>query len=395
MTQTSRPWTGRTSEGAAGDAGSYSAQNWQDVWQAWFGQNKANRGVLRGVDNELQVVASSPPDANVNVSTGAAQVAGIWYLNNASVPVAIASNSSGSTRIDVIVLTADYTAQTVRVAVVQGTPAAGIPALTQTALIYQIPLAYLTLASGFASIANSAITDMREYANIPANLGVDVTNSSGAALDSGSAVIWLAAGGAAINTSTTEGDRNIAGVVEGRIANGATGRIITQGIVSVICDEAVSVGELIELSTTAGQAQGAVKGGILGRVLTANTGAGTKSLVYINILADVPTVVTGQYNGDGNATQAVTVAGIGFIPRRVAIHTTTATQPAVNLAEKTDQDGVNAMLMGQNAGGFAVAYGADQIISLDFEGFTVGDGTPVAFNFLNAAGRTYIFTLWP
>lgn len=395
MTQISRPFTGRISEGASGDAGPYSSGDWQDVWQSWFGQNKANRGVLRGVDNELQVAASSPADTNVNVPTGAAQVAGIWYYSNASVPVAITSNSSGSTRIDIIVLEADYTAQTVRITVVQGTPAAGLPALTQTALIYQIPLAYLTLSTGFTSIPNSVITDMREYANIPANLGVDVTNSSGAALDSGSAVIWHASGGAAINTTTTQGSNDVAGVIEGRIANAASGRIITQGIVSIICDESVAVGDMLELSTTAGQAQISVAGGVFARVLTANTGAGTRALAYINVPAIVPQMVTGTYNGNNAATQTITVTGIGFTPRRVSIHTTTGTQPAVFYAEKTNQDGTGAVVMGQNAGGFAALYGDDHIVSLGYENFVVGDGTPVAFNYLNATGRTYVYTLWP
>lgn len=326
MTQVSRPWTGRTSEGAAGDAGAYSAAQWQDTWQTWEGQNKANRGVLRGVDNELAVTASSPADTNVNVATGAAQVNGVWYLNNASVPVGIAANSSGSTRIDIIVLTADYTAQTVRIAVVQGTPAAGLPSLTQTALIYQIPLAYLTLASGFTSIANSAITDMREYANIPANVGVDVTNSSGAALDSGSAVIWLAAGGAAINTTTTEGNNNIAGVVEGRIANAAIGRIITQGIVSVICDESVSVGEMLELSTTAGQAQQRTKDGVFARVLAANTGAGTKALAYINVVPMEGFYDSGWFAVTGSTTYTK-AHGLGITPRRIELYHSAVAAP--------------------------------------------------------------------
>lgn len=389
-----RPFTGRTSEGAPGSAGPYSAQNWRDIWQTWQGQNKANRGVLRGVDNELAVTASSPADTNVNVGTGAAHVDGAWAYNNASKTVAIAANASGSTRIDIIVLVMDTTAQTISVAVVQGTPAAGLPSLTQTALIYQIPLAYLTLASGFTSITSAMITDMREYANIPANVGVDVTNSSGAALDSGSAVIWLAAGGAAINTTTTEGSSNIAGVVEGRIANAASGRIITHGITSIICDESVSAGELLELSTTAGQAQQRYVGRAFARVLTANTGAGTRALAFVNVPVDVPMFATGEYTGDGNATFAVT--GVGFKPKKVVIFTQATTSvSACRYACKTDQDGLNANFIGSNAAStYFGTYDTDIIISLDNDGFTVGDMTPSGFNATNINGRLYTWTAW-
>lgn len=327
MTEISRPWVGRTSEGAAGDAGPYSAQDWQTTWSTGFGQNNANRGVLRGVDGDLAVTASSPADTNVNVAIGGAYVEGIWYYNGASKSVAIASNSSGAVRIDIVVLVADYTAQTVRIAVVQGTPGAGVPTLTQSVgVIWQIPLAYITLASGFTSIANSAITDMRNYANLPANVALDVTNSSGGTLESGAAVIWLAGGGAAINTTTTEGNRNVAGVIESRVASAAQGRIITQGIFAITCDESVAVGDMLELSTTAGQAQKRTKDGIFARVLTANTGAGTKALAYVNVLPMDGYYDSGWFAVTGSTTYTK-AHGLGITPRRIELYHSAVASP--------------------------------------------------------------------
>lgn len=393
MSETSRPWQGRISEGALGQAGPYSSTQWQQVWETWFGQNNDNRGVLRGVDNELAVSASSPADTNVNVASGAGMVQGIWFYNSASLAIPIASNASGSTRIDVIVLRADYTAQTVRIAVVQGTPAAGIPALTQSAgSIWEIPLAYVTLASGFTTIAASAITDLRHYANIPTALGINVLNSSGSTLEQGSAVIWLASGGQSINTTTSEGNRNIAGVIESRVLNGASGRVIIQGIISILCDEAVAVGNLLELSTTAGQAQKSLKSGIFARVLTANTGAGTRCLAYVNVPVEIPLIATGVYGGNNAATQAIT--GVGFKPRRVQIHSSAATNPAVISAVKTDQDGTPTMIIGVDGGGSVFSYSDDGIISLNDDGFTVGDNTPIGTNLINSNTRNYYFTCW-
>lgn len=393
MAETSRPWQGRVSQGALGQAGPYSSTQWQQVWKTWFGQNNANRGVLRSVDGELAVSASSPADTNVNVASGAGMVQGIWFYNSASLAVPISANASGSTRIDVIVLRADYTAQTVRIAVVQGTPAAGIPALTQSAgSIWEIPLAYVTLASGFTTIAASVITDLRHYANIPSAVGLGVLNSSGSTLEQGSAVIWLAAGGQSINTTTSEGNRNIAGVIESRVLNGATGRVIIQGIISILCDEAVAVGNLLELSTTAGQAQKSIKSGIFARVLTANTGAGTRCLAYVDVPVEIPLIVTGAYSGNNAATQVIT--GVGFKPRRVEIHSSSDANPGLQYALKTDQDGLNAVLIGTDAGGFVKDYDTDIIISLDNDGFTVGDCTPTGTNLTNSNTRGYYFSCW-
>lgn len=80
------------------------------------------------------------------------------------------------------------------------------------------------------------------------------------------------------------------------------------------------------------------------------------------------TIHVGNYTGDGNATQAVT--GCGFQPTIVFIfaHSDSDHNPMM----KTNQMGLNAYGLFTNAW-----YKPDYIISLDADGFTVGDGTPV------------------
>jgi len=95
-------------------------------------------------------------------------------------------------------------------------------------------------------------------------------------------------------------------------------------------------------------------------------------------------MVTGTYTGDGNATQAI--AGVGFQPKLIfIIHRVPAgtNTPSV----KTDQDGLNAY--SYDAVAPAWRYTTDEIISLDANGFTVGDGTVLGRNDLNVLAQDY------
>ena len=76
---------------------------------------------------------------------------------------------------------------------------------------------------------------------------------------------------------------------------------------------------------------------------------------------------TGEYTGDGNATQAIT--GVGFQPKYLMIYCQVSTKPSPFL--KTDQDSTYCFY----DQGSDMYYEVDYIISLDADGFTVGDGT--------------------
>lgn len=201
-----------------------------------FGR-RANFGVVYGYDNgtnySLEVTQVAVASSNVELKIGAAIVRGTAYLNDATLTLAIAANASGNARIDTVVLRKDYTAQTIRAVVRQGTPAASPvpPTLTQTASTWEIPIADVAVANGFSTITDSNITPRHEFCNVGNGTFIDgVVNNSGAALVDGDVVIWDSTADRGITTTTTGNNWKVAGVVRGRIAAGARGRIQTGGV---------------------------------------------------------------------------------------------------------------------------------------------------------------------
>lgn len=139
------------------DTVSYSEADQAEV------QNRfRSTGVLYEVAGQLLV--SAPGGMFVRVATGEAMVEGFHYKNTANLSLAIAANASGSTRIDRVVLRLNRTANTLVAAIVQGTPGAGAPALTQVAGgTYEFPLAQVSVATGTLAITGAMITDQRVY----------------------------------------------------------------------------------------------------------------------------------------------------------------------------------------------------------------------------------------
>lgn len=163
------------------------------------GMTNATEGDLRGIASDmvttpgvadvaggqLAVAAASPASMNVVVAAGVGYVPNtafdstdddsvrFWEVVIAGTTgartVAIASNSSGSTRIDLICVKIDPVAspdanatdvaQLIRVA---GTPGAGVPATPS----YHLKLAEVTVANGAVSISTGNITDSRTQARI-------------------------------------------------------------------------------------------------------------------------------------------------------------------------------------------------------------------------------------
>ena len=156
MAETSLFW----STGSTGDGASPYTQSQLFQWlrRTHVSDNYASEGPLRGYNSELAVTAGS---GLVTVGTGAANVYGIPYENDASLNVSIPTPAA-QTRIDRIVLRASWSAQTVRITRIAGTEGAGEPALTQTAnTTWDIPLASVSVTTGGVI----TVTDERVFAH--------------------------------------------------------------------------------------------------------------------------------------------------------------------------------------------------------------------------------------
>lgn len=257
MTEISRPFTGSTGSGAPGDAGPYSASQWWDVWKYLTGAHDANTGVLIGSgtapDIGLTVQEQSPAAAGVRLTPGRAIVQGTFYENDANLNLSITPNASGNSRIDTIVLRRDSTAQTIRAIVLVGTPAGSPvpPTLTQTAALYEIPLADVTVANGFVTILNASINPRKYFSNAAdGTYLLDVQNRAGSDLQTGDVVVNNTSNDRSVDDTTTFGDPNVLGVWVGRTTSLGYGRVLNRGIGYVRMEGAATRGQLIYAATT-------------------------------------------------------------------------------------------------------------------------------------------------
>lgn len=264
MVELSRPFTGTVT----GDAGPYSAAQWAEVWQY---METYQDGVLSGVLNELRVIASTPAARSVDVSTGAGVVRGRFYSNDAALTLTLAVNASGSTRYDRIVLEVNYAAQTVRAVVVQGIPAAGVPALTQVAgTLWQHELAVITCANGYATITAAEIRDERTaWANTP---GDALTNQAVARIP-GDVMIVDTGNDDSMTTTTTASDGRIIGSIMENTVNTGIGRLAGLKTGIFYSTGAVTRGRLQAAGGVAGQTVQAQSAAFI-QALEASVGAG-------------------------------------------------------------------------------------------------------------------------
>lgn len=151
----------------------YSAAEWARAWQLMHsvGASFPDYGVFKGTGNgtnrPLDVLATAPVSSNVAVQIGAALVNGRFYETTAIVTLAVAANASGNARIDTVILRLDFSLQTVRLVVKQGTPAASPvpPTMQQDAVYWEIPIADIAVANGFITLAQSTITYRARFAD--------------------------------------------------------------------------------------------------------------------------------------------------------------------------------------------------------------------------------------
>lgn len=286
-----------------------------------MGGSSADAGPLIGSgtapDFGLVVTPTSPASAGVYVTGGSALVNGTFYTSTATETLAIAANVSGNPRIDTIILRKDTSLQTVRLAVKQGSPAASPAAagLTQGAAMWEIPLADIAVANGFATITAANITPRRNYANVGDGVYLlDVLNNTAGILEGGDVVITDTSANRAAKTTTTKRDPLIMGVWLARTPAGGYGRVIQQGIGYVKTTGAATRGDYLAVSATAKSADVIASGGasttsqarLIGMALETTTGAGL-CLAAINVLASVKpanSVIKRDNNADYTSTSA-------------------------------------------------------------------------------------------
>jgi microcystin-dependent protein len=155
MTETSIMYAGTTTDPRQYLAASIAA----------FFRTQLQSGVSAGLLNAMAVSPHGAGDYSVDVATGEAWGYGYFCVNDALLNLAVDTNTSGSVRIDRVILR-NTIASGISIVILKGTPGAGAPALTQTASVYEISLAYLTLANGYSQILTANITDERTYATL-------------------------------------------------------------------------------------------------------------------------------------------------------------------------------------------------------------------------------------
>lgn len=117
-------------------------------------------GVLKNVDNELQVVAGS--GLTIAVKSGRAIVKNKWLKNNSLHFIEITPDSSYP-YIELIVVDYDYSERKVSINTVKGTPASSptAPSISRTDDRYMLVLASILVPANATSISQSNITDKR------------------------------------------------------------------------------------------------------------------------------------------------------------------------------------------------------------------------------------------
>jgi hypothetical protein len=121
-----------------------------------------------GSPSDTTVAYGDSSGLNVKIRAGKhASVRGFhWSSGGTDITKTIGANSSGSTRIDLLVLRLDRSTWDVRAAVVAGTPGSGAPAATQntgTSGVWELPIAQVTVANGAASISAGNVKPVNWY----------------------------------------------------------------------------------------------------------------------------------------------------------------------------------------------------------------------------------------
>lgn len=143
----------------SGSGGSVTESQWGQMGQFWL-----KTGVINGQLNQLNPFADST-GMQVKIDTGLAWIQGYFYKNDTLVTLPIAAADATNPRIDRIILRVDWTANSIQLAILQGTPATSptAPALTQNSAKWEISLAQVRVNATVTTIAATNVTDERTF----------------------------------------------------------------------------------------------------------------------------------------------------------------------------------------------------------------------------------------
>jgi hypothetical protein len=143
----------------AGAGASIVEAQWAKMAASW-----QETGVFRSQLNMLEPFGDSSGMV-VKVKSGQAWIKGFFFESDAQESLNIGASDPTNPRIDVVVARLDKTANTIDFVVVAGTPAAdpAIPAITDTATVTDMPLAYVNVLAGVSTITAGNVYDIRRF----------------------------------------------------------------------------------------------------------------------------------------------------------------------------------------------------------------------------------------
>ncbi|SMP25010.1 hypothetical protein SAMN06265361_10510 [Laceyella tengchongensis] len=132
--------------------------DWRDLMKFFRSPGVIARGsIMDTKDSDLSVTAGT--GLHIRISNGYAYIQGHLFKHSGSdYLMSISPNNTGANRTDTVVLRADFTANTIIYAILENSTT-----LTQTATIWEIPLAQLTIPNGATDASQFIIKDLREF----------------------------------------------------------------------------------------------------------------------------------------------------------------------------------------------------------------------------------------
>jgi hypothetical protein len=148
----------------AGAGSSIDETKWGKMMRAWMNSGVIETGRSHIDLNKFEVFGDSS-GMQVKVKSGAAWIEGFFVESSAEEIVTINTADPTNPRIDRIILKVDWSANSISLTKLTGTPDASpsIPTLTQDASTWEISLARVAVGAGVTTITSGNVTDERSY----------------------------------------------------------------------------------------------------------------------------------------------------------------------------------------------------------------------------------------